>query len=108
MMIGQAIIELTEVLKMNPDNIRALCNRFVAYFRISNYEKAIYDNNKAHKLLKDRIDDYYYKNIDFDSAIAELEAKEKLEPNNIEVKQTLLDLKDLKWFASGWMLGRVG
>ncbi len=58
-----AIVEYSEVLKINPDNVEALVNRGSAYTEKGQYDLAIADIDKAIELDPENIITYYNRGI---------------------------------------------
>jgi len=91
----QAIAELTEAIRLNPQYARAYSNRGASYFRKKDYDQAITDLTEAIRLDPRFASAYYNRGVvyywkdDYDKAIADLEATLEIDPNYADAELTL-------------------
>jgi len=90
-----AIADLTEALKVNPQDVRTYEQRAAMEMKTKDYDKAVADYSQAIKLIPDDISNYLYRGYAYElkkdkkSAMADAESALKIDPTN----QQALDRK---------------
>jgi len=98
----QAIEDFNASLKIKPDDQDVLYNRGGTYYRKGNYDLAIEDLNAALKIEPDFHAALYYRGMayyekgNYGKATKDLETVLKIDPNNVEAREGLEEIRQIK------------
>jgi tetratricopeptide (TPR) repeat protein len=97
----QKIAELSEAIRLNPNNATAYSKRGVVYANNKDYDRAVADFTEAVRLNPNNARGYYSRGVvyankrDFDRAVVDLTEAVRLDPNNAASAASLEKVKAL-------------